>query len=96
MGNYVEMMRFYRQFQDARIKPDQKRRNLDKLEAVLLAATDSETLEAVIAQREAAQAEYETAKAEAEEAWYLSTTGRGKSEATAPMVFRDMVGMKWY
>lgn len=40
MGRYFEMMRYYHQYQEAAIKLDQKRRNLERLDSSLKSASD--------------------------------------------------------
>ena len=83
MGNYFEMMRYYHQYQEAAIRLDQKRRSLERLESSLMSASDSDEAKDLQKQIAVARAEYDTAKEEAENLWYLSNSGKPKPEVTA-------------
>lgn len=85
-------MRYWKQYQDARIKLDQKRRALDKLKKGAMEAGNPDGILETQGKIEAAQAEYDAAKEEADDLWYLSNTGQHKPEATAPVVRYDMLG----
>lgn len=83
MGSYFEMMRYYHQYQEAAIKLDQKRRNLERLASSLKSASDPDEAKDLQKQIAIARAEYDTAKEEAENLWYLSNSGKPKPEVTA-------------
>ena len=74
MADRIEMARFYHQYQDAAIRCSRAKQELDKIEKLLQTMPDPDTLDDLLAKKEAAQARYDELKeADAES---LAMTGK--------------------
>lgn len=96
MGNHFTMIRYYHEYQEAAIKASRAKADLDKLKSSLQFNLDSDTLADLMTQIEAAQEKYDEAREAEEKAWYLSTTGQTKEQATASVEWHDAVGFKGF
>ena len=66
MADRIEMARYYHQYQEARVKEDQKKRALDKLKKAVQDVSDEDTMLDLMEQIKVAEAEYKAASEEAE------------------------------
>lgn len=89
----LNMARAYRQYQDAITRVNRIKTRIEGLQSALALVEDSEQ-QAISAQLEEMQEEYRAAKEQADELWYISTVGKTKEQATAPVVFKDALGHK--
>lgn len=83
MADRIEMARYYRQYQDAAIKCSRTKQALDKIEKQLKTMPDSDTLEDLLKQREAAQARYDELKEALADAECLAMTGKTRQTMKA-------------
>lgn len=83
MADRNEMARYYRQYQDAAIKCSRAKQDLDKIEKQLKTMPDSDTLEDLLKQREAAQARYDELKEALADAECLAMTGKTRKTMKA-------------
>ncbi len=78
MATAIEMFGYYRKFQEARVKQDQKKRALDRLNKAVQNTLDEKALLDLREQIKVAEAEYKVATEEAEDLWSLAMTGQHK------------------
>lgn len=90
MENLFKMSEYYRQYQAATIKVCRIKADLDKLKKKMETASSTE-VQKLLKEIEEKQAEYNKARADQEEARYLSDYGHPKEEVVTPMKFSNMI-----
>lgn len=90
MGNYFKMAEYYRQYQAATIKVCRIKADLDKLKKKIETASSAE-VQKLSKEIEEKQAEYNKARADQEEARYLSDYGHPKEEVVTPTKLSNMI-----
>ena len=83
MADRIEMARHYRQYQEAAVKCSRAKQDLDKIEKQLLAMPDPDTLDDLLAKKEAAQVRYDELKEALADAESLAMTGQPRQTVKA-------------
>lgn len=83
MADRIEMARYYHQYQDAAIKCSRAKQELDKIEKLLQTMPDPDTLDDLLAKKEAAQVRYDELKEALADAESLAMTGQPRQTVKA-------------
>ena len=83
MADRIEMARYYRQYQEAAVKCSRAKQDLDGLEKRLQNMPDPDTLNDLLAKKEAAQARYDELKEALADAESLAMTGQPRQTVKA-------------
>ena len=83
MADRIEMARYYHQYQDAAIKCSLARQELDKIEKLLQTMPDPDTLDDLLAKKEAAQVRYDELKEALADAESPAMTGQPRQTVKA-------------
>ena len=91
MADRLEMARYYHRYQEAAVKCSRAKQDLDKIEKQLQNMPDPDTLNDLLAKKEAAQARYDELKEALADAESLAMTGQPrqtmKARAGSAMVY---------
>lgn len=83
MADRIEMAKYWHQYQEAELKANRARIELERLKNSLLQCTGREDLVGLKAKIDAAQVKYDVLKAECDNAYSLATTGQPRQNVVA-------------
>lgn len=83
MADRIEMARYYHQYQDTAIKCSRAKQDLDKIERQIQTMPDPDTLDDLLAKKEAAQARYDELKEALADAESLAMTSKPRQTMKA-------------